>query len=241
MPAGDTYDKYLNTTKGNSQTPCLYDPDVDEWMMPVRSYGHNGTIWVPIKCAADGSVNVSGITVDTLTATEVGLKGTLAEKLATDIEIITLQSKIDALTAEINALKNGEANTVDVALKGSLIEDEQAVPIRYPAMEKRYTEYDNYVLPAGACIDRSIYKDIKGFRYVNLVLWRDDTTIPVRIQLYSRGLLNDWFNNTIKDIDAGQKTVWIIDYPIIPTTWMYVKNMGDTAVTLKGIAIKART
>jgi hypothetical protein len=41
MPAGDTYDKYLNTTKGNSQTPCLYDPDVDEWMMPVRVYAHN--------------------------------------------------------------------------------------------------------------------------------------------------------------------------------------------------------
>ncbi len=142
------------------------------------------------------------------------------------------------MTDYLKIEKDGSINTV---LKGSLIEDEQAVPIRYPAMEKRYTEYDNYVLPAGANISRSIYEDIKGFRYVNLVLWRDDTTIPVRIQLYSLGLLNDWFNNTIKDIDAGQKTVLIIDYHIIPTTWLYVINMGDTAVTLKGIAIKART
>jgi hypothetical protein len=145
----------------------------------------------------------------------------------------TLENKIDSFTTG--------GGTASVELTGSLIEDEQAVPIRYPAMEKRYTEYDNYVLPAGASIDRSIYEDIKGFRYVNLVLWRDDTTIPVRIQLYSRGLLNEWFNNTIEDIGAGQKTASIIDYPIIPTTCMYVTNMGDTAVTLKGIAIKART
>jgi hypothetical protein len=145
----------------------------------------------------------------------------------------TLENKIDSFTTG--------GGTASVELTGSLIEDEQAVPIRYPAMEKRYTEYDNYVLPAGASIDRSIYEDIKGFRYVNLVLWRDDTTIPVRIQLYSRGLLDEWFNNTIVDIAAGQKIVSIIDYPIIPRTRMYVINRGDTAVTLKGIAIKART
>jgi len=142
------------------------------------------------------------------------------------------------MTDYLKIEKDGSINAV---LKGSLIEDEQAVPIRYPAMEKRYTEYDNYVLPAGAHINRSIYEDIKGFRYVNLVLWRDDTTIPVRIQLYSLGLLSDWFNNTIEDIGAGQKTTSITDYPIIPTTSMYVINRGDTAVTLKGIAIKART
>jgi hypothetical protein len=147
----------------------------------------------------------------------------------------TLEGKIDGITDGTTPAKT------ETQLKGSLIEDEQAVPIRYPAMEKRYTEYDNYVLPAGASIDRSIYEDIKGFRYVNLVLWRDDTTIPVRIQLYSLGLLNEWFNNTIEDIGAGQKVASIIDYPIIPTTCMYVTNMGDTAVTLKGIAIKART
>jgi hypothetical protein len=147
----------------------------------------------------------------------------------------TLEGKIDGITDGTTPAKT------ETQLKGSLIEDEQAVPIRYPAMEKRYTEYDNYVLPAGASIDRSIYEDIKGFRYVNLVLWRDDTTIPVRIQLYSLGLLSEWFNNTIEDIGAGQKTASIIDYPIIPTTCMYVTNMGDTAVTLKGIAIKART
>jgi hypothetical protein len=151
-----------------------------------------------------------------------------------------LLSRLQTLENKIDSFTTGE-ETVNTELKGSLIEDEQAVPIRYPAMEKRYTEYDNYVLPAGASIDRSIYEDIKGFRYVNLVLWRDDTTIPVRIQLYSRGLLSEWFNNTIVDIGAGQKIVSIIDYPIIPTTWMYVINRGDTAVTLKGIAIKART
>jgi hypothetical protein len=151
-----------------------------------------------------------------------------------------LLSRLQTLENKIDSFTTGE-ETVNTELKGSLIEDEQAVPIRYPAMEKRYTEYDNYVLPAGASIDRSIYEDIKGFRYVNLVLWRDDTTIPVRIQLYSRGLLKEWFNNTIEDIGAGQKIVSIIDYPIIPTTWMYVVNKGDTAVTFKGIAIKART
>jgi hypothetical protein len=151
-----------------------------------------------------------------------------------------LLSRLQTLENKIDSFTTGE-ETVNTELKGSLIEDEQAVPIRYPAMEKRYTEYDNYVLPAGASIDRSIYEDIKGFRYVNLVLWRNDTTIPVRIQLYSRGLLDEWFNNTIVDIAAGQKIVSIIDYPIIPRTRMYVINMGDTAVTLKGIAIKART
>jgi hypothetical protein len=165
-------------------------------------------------------------------------------KVETDLQIdavtVTDVTIHDAVATD-NKLKVNEDGSVPVELKGSLIEDEQAVPIRYPAMEKRYTEYDNYVLPAGAYIDRSIYEDIKGFRYVNLVLWRNDTTIPVRIQLYSRGLLDEWFNNTIVDIAAGQKTASIIDYPIIPRTRMYVINMGDTAVTLKGIAIKART
>lgn len=36
MPAGQTYDKYLNTVKNNKQTPFVYDPNLDEWIAYVK-------------------------------------------------------------------------------------------------------------------------------------------------------------------------------------------------------------
>jgi hypothetical protein len=254
--------KAIKTDVNAKPIPQYYNPVTDEYEVLQGAdgatrqvlYGPDGQ---PISVAdnklavraaeLEAKIEEVRVLLNALAGEDFATQTTLAQILGKMIAAPATEAKQDSLATLVGAIEDKLDGVIDgttpakTELKGSLIEDEQAVPIRYPAMEKRYTEYDNYVLPAGASIDRSIYEDIKGFRYVNLVLWRDDTTIPVRIQLYSLGLLNEWFNNTIEDIGAGQKVASIIDYPIIPTTCMYVTNMGDTAVTLKGIAIKART
>jgi hypothetical protein len=53
------------------------------------------------------NVKVGGITVDSLTATDVGLVGALAESLATNAEIKALQAKVDTLNAKLDGVIDG--------------------------------------------------------------------------------------------------------------------------------------
>ena len=63
--------------------------------------GSDGTNLIPLKVGADGSLYVSGITVDTLTATEVDIKGSILVEQKTQADavanVITFSANISAI------------------------------------------------------------------------------------------------------------------------------------------------
>jgi len=68
------------------------------------------------------NVKVGGITVDSLTATDVGLVGALAESLATNAEIKALQAKVDTLNAKLDAITDG-TTPATTQLTGSFVRE----------------------------------------------------------------------------------------------------------------------
>lgn len=68
------------------------------------------------------NVKVGGITVDSLTATDVGLVGALAESLATNAEIKALQAKVDTLNAKLDGVIDG-TTPAKTQLTGSFVRE----------------------------------------------------------------------------------------------------------------------
>lgn len=136
-------------------------------------------------------------------------------------------------------VKVADDGTILTQLTGSNLQNDliNAIPIKYPYFEKRYTQYDNYSLAAGASLSFHIWDDVVGYKTANLIIKKEGSNSFV-IELYNEPSGEGaWYKITQKTTTAVHD--FVADHPIAPQTGIYIRNDGTTAETIIYIKITA--